>query len=188
MNLFNWLKGPKIAGHETCSSALADLLKPEHAVILPMGAVVVPAPEYPEAERIAASLRDYPEDWAWKQKGYTLAHVPSGFSMWVANGESNLGECTEGKDIKFSPEEQAIIWQAYQPWINNFKVGFSGRLPKVKIYGKRGTFWCVADGHPWAGAGNSPADAYRAWSRAVSIQARKDTNPKEYLHVWSAAL
>lgn len=188
MRLFEWLKSPRPAEPEVCSSALADLLKPGKCMVLEPGLSIVDVPEYPEAQRIAESLRDFPEDWAWKQKGYTLAHVPSGFSMWVANGESYLGECTEGKDIKFSPEEQTIIWQAYQPWINNFKVGFTGRLPKVKITARRGTFWCVAEDHPWAGVGSSPADAYRAWSRAVSIQARKDTNPKEYLQVWSAAL
>lgn len=184
MKFFEWLKGPQIAAREIGTSALADLVKPKGILIMEHA----PAPTYPEAERIATSLRDYPEDWGWAMKGYRLKHFPSGFLLWVANGERHLAECSDGKDIEFSPEEQAIIWQAYQPWINNFKVGFSGRLPKVKITAERGTYWCIADGHPWAGAGKSPADAYRAWSRAVSIQVRKDTNPKEYLHVWSAAL
>ncbi|MCL8303257.1 hypothetical protein M9Y59_27875, partial [Pseudomonas mosselii] len=59
--------------------------KPESIVggmILPDDAVIVPAAEpkpYPEAERIAASIRDYPGDWGWRIKGHELEHTPTGF-------------------------------------------------------------------------------------------------------------
>jgi hypothetical protein len=188
MNLFNWLKRPITPDGSLSPSALAGMLASGQGVILEKHQTLVLAPKYPEAERIAASLRDYPEDWSWKHKGYTLAHVPTGFVLWVGNKDYGLEEDHGSHRTDFQKPEQAIIWPAVEAWLERFKVGFSGRLPKVKITGKRGTYWCVADGHPWAGAGNSPADAYRAWSRAVSIQARKDINPTEYLHVWSAAL
>lgn len=188
MKLFQWFRHSSAPSLADCPSALADMLRAGN--VLPMGVVPAEAkgPKYPEAERIAATLRDHPEDWAWKQKGYTLAHVPSGFVLWVGNKDYGLGEDHGSHRTDFPKPEQAIIWPAVETWLERFKVGFTGRLPKVKITGSGGTFWCVANGHPWAGMGSTPADAYRAWSRAVSIQARKDINPKEYLHVWSAAL
>lgn len=147
------------------------------------------APAYPEAERIAQSLSDCPGDWAWHHKGYELKHVPTGFILWVANQDYGLKEVwANGGKSEFSKPEQAIIWPAVEGWLARNKVGFTGRLPKVKITGRAGTYWCVADGHVWAGAGGSPAEAYASWSRAISIQARKDSDPDYHLHVWSGPL
>lgn len=143
---------------------------------------------FPEAERIAASIRDFPGDWAWKHKGYELQHVPTGFVVWVANKEFALAEVyPSGGKGEFSEPERAIIWPAVEAWLARHKVGFNGRLPKVHIHFANGHWWCLGNGHPWAGAGDSPAGAYRSWSRAVSIQARTYTTPNEVLHVWSAA-
>lgn len=171
---------------------ILDWLKSRQSVsaITPPGLVqaIEPDPRHSEAHRIADSLRDFPGDWAWDVKGYRLKHVPSGFRMWVANGQRHLAECTDGQDVQFNPVEQAIIWKAVQPWMDSFKVGFSGRLPRVRIHAERGLWWCVAEGHPWVGGGNSPAHAYKSWARAVSIQERKDTDPKHHLQVWSEAL
>lgn len=187
MGMFDWLKPRKLSAEGIPPSALAQMLVRGSAAVLPAGALLVNT--YPEAQRIAESLRDFPDDWAWRHKGYELEHVPTRFAMWVANKDYGLAEMTQhGGKQDFEGPEQQIIWPAVEAWLARGKVGFTGRLPKVKITAKRGTYWCVADGHPWAGAGNSPADAYRSWSRAVSIQARKDTSPEEQLHVWSSAL
>ncbi|MBI6961332.1 hypothetical protein [Pseudomonas putida] len=159
----------------------------EADALLPPGVVAVEVKRYPEAELIAASLRDYPGDWGWNHKGYTLEHKPTGFVLWVANGKDALGERSNSKNCDFEKAEQAIIWPAVQAWFASHKIGFTGRLPKVKINCRNGTWWCVGEGHPWAGAGGSPAEAYRSWSRAVSIEARTDQRPGEILHVWSAA-
>lgn len=158
------------------------------AVVLPPGAQMVTVKQYPEAERIAASLREYPGDWAWEHKGHTLKHGPTGFVLWVANDDYGLGERSNGRTSKFSAPERAIIWPAIEVWLASHKVGFTGRLPKVKLSSSNGTWWCVSEGHPWAGAGRSPAEAYRSWSRAVSAEARADQRPGEKLRVWSAAL
>lgn len=64
----------------------------DKSCILPKGAVIIPEPEHPEAERIAASIRDFPDDWAWTMKGYKLIHTPSGFVLWVANQDYGLAE------------------------------------------------------------------------------------------------
>lgn len=173
MRLFDWLKPRQVQPEDLAQSALAQIVNGREA--------------HPEAWRIADSLRDFPGDWAWEVKGYRLKHAPTGFRMWVANGERHLAECTEGKDVEFSPKEQAIIWKAVQPWMDSFKVGFTGRLPKVRIHGERGLYWCAADGHPWAGGGKSPAHAYRSWAQAVSAEQRQG-NPKNKLHVWSDPL
>ena len=186
MKSFSWLRGGSAVDSVT-PSALAQVVECGSTVVLPTGAVLVKT--YPEAQRIAESLRDFPDDWAWKHKPYELMHVPSGFVMWVANEDYGLGELTtHGGKQRFDEPERQIIWPAVKAWLARGKVGFTGRLPKVKITARRGTYWCVADGHPWAGAGDSPADAYRSWARAVSIQARKDNTPEEYLHVWSDPL
>ncbi|ARA79611.1 hypothetical protein ACDH60_10300 [Pseudomonas ficuserectae] len=155
----------------------------------PRKKVEVEVADYPEARRIAHSLREFPEDWAWKIKGYELLHVPTGFAMWVANKAYGLEEIISGGGKnKFSEHEQSIIWPAVEEWLARCKVGFTGRLPKVRIHWANGVWWCMAKGHPWAGAGISPADAYRSWSRAVSIQERKYETPDEPLQVWSRAL
>ncbi len=156
------------------------------AVLLP-GAQMVEIKRYPEAERIAASLRDFPGDWGWEHKGHTLKHVPTGFVLWVANGDWALGERANGCTAKFRAEEQAIIWPAVEAWLASRKTGFTGRLPKVRIGFDNAGWWCRTDGHPWVGRGGSPAYAYQSWARAVSVEARTDQRPGEILHVWSAA-
>lgn len=193
MRLFDWLKPSRTPVELTRDyvnindSALAKVLEGGSAVVLEKGQILVPPPKYLEAQRIADSLRDFPGDWGWHAKGYELKHFPSGFMLWVANKDYGLKEVTtNGGKGEFSEPERAIIWPAVESWLNRFKFGFTGRLPKVKITAKRGTFWCVADGHPWAGAGDTPVHAYRSWVRAVSIQARQDQSPNEILHVWSA--
>ncbi|WP_220466963.1 hypothetical protein [Pseudomonas juntendi] len=154
---------------------------------LPSGTQVVEIQLHPEAERIAASLRDFPGDWSWRMKGYQLEHTPTGFVMWVANEGYGLAEVTEGHKVAFKKGEQAVIWPAVQAWLDSHKVGFTGRLPKVRLSCRKGTWWCVSDQHPWAGAGETPEAAYRSWARAVSVEARTDQRPGEILHVWSAA-
>lgn len=175
-----------------CLGALNASMKTGQVWIIPEGAVVVPSPaepEYPEAERIAASIRDFPEDWGWSRKGFDLIHIPSGFKLWVANEDYGLAEVhpNNGK-TDFTKPEQAIIWPAVADWLGHRKVGFTGRLPKARITGRSGTFWCFAKGHPWAGVGDSPEEAYRAWRQAVSAQARTDMKPNEYLQVRGATL
>lgn len=175
-----------------CLSALNASMKTGQVWIIPEGAVVVPSPakpKYPEAERIAASIRDFPEDWGWERKGFDLIHIPSGFRLWVANEGYGLAEVhpNNGK-TDFTKPEQAIIWPAVADWLGHRKVGFTGRLPKARITGRHGTFWCFAKEHPWAGVGDSPEEAYRAWRHAISAQARSDMRPNEYLQVRSASL
>lgn len=187
MRFFDWLKGRRLSTPSIDAHPHAPPARMPGGMILPDGAIVVHAPKYPEAERIAASLRDFPGDWEMNKGGHHLNHIPTGFQLWCANEEGGVGEWDGYKRIPYSEPERKIIWKALAP-LAVIRPSPFGALPKVKITARRGTYWCVADGHPWAGAGNSPADAYRAWSRAVSIQARKDTNPEEYLHVWSAAL
>lgn len=156
---------------------------------LESGMEVIKTPLHPEAERIAASIRDFPEDWAWIMKGYKMIHTPSGFVLWVANQDYGLAEVySNGGKGDFSKPEQVIIWPAVEGWLARHKVGFTGRLPKAIITGRSGTYWCFHQEHPWAGMGSSPAEAYRAWSFAVSVQARNDMSPQEYLQVRSAKL
>ncbi|AVF54185.1 hypothetical protein AL527_02800 [Pseudomonas fulva] len=155
--------------------------------ILPPEAQVVEVERYPEAELIAASLRDFPGDWGWLQKGYKLEHKPTGFVLWVANEDYGLAESSSGRETKFEKAEQAIIWPAVKDWLAVHKVGFTGRLPKVRIWRYAGTWRCMSQQHPWAGAGDTPEAAYRSWARAVSVEARTDQRPDEILHVWSAA-
>lgn len=176
------------AAGEALGALQADLVAGKPCV-LPLGSVVVKSPEYPEAERIAASIRDIPEDWAWIMKGYKMIHTPSGFVLWVANQDYGLAEIySNGGKGDFSKAEQAIIWPAVQGWLALHKIGFTGRLPKATITGRSGTFWCFHQEHPWAGVGSTPAEAYRVWSFAVSVQARSDMSPQEYLQVRSATL
>ncbi|UNM18058.1 hypothetical protein K0P33_21200 [Pseudomonas sp. ArH3a] len=168
--------------------AYAEALRGQPFTLEP-GIKIIEAPQYPEAERIAASIRDYPEDWAWTIKGYKLIHTPSGFVLWVANQDYGLAEVySNGGKGDFSKPEQAIIWPAVEAWLARHKVGFTGRLPKPKISGGHGSFGCYADGLPWMGLGASPNEAYRAWRHAISAQARNDMKPNEYLQVRSATL
>lgn len=150
---------------------------------------VSPAADYPEAERIAESIREFPDDWLWHHKGYEIRHIPSGFVLWVANKAYGLSEVySGGGKSAFTEPEQAIIWPAVDSWLARKKVGFMGKLPKVTITGRSGIFWCFAKGHPWAGVGGSPHEAYRVWSHAISSQARHEMKPNEYLQVRSATL
>lgn len=187
MRVFDWLWPRKTI----TPSALAELLERGHHVVLGETHTLADSAvaEYPEAQRIADSLREFPEDWAWSHKGYTLQHVPSGFKLWVANEDYGLAEDHGGGyRTAFSKPEQQVIWLEVKAWIALGKVGFTGRLPKARIHRENGAWWCLAKGHPWAGAGNSPAEAYESWARAISIQERKDKNPDEPLQVWSRAL
>lgn len=159
------------------------------AFTLEPGMKIIEVPRHPEAERIAESIRDYPEDWAWAMKGYKLIHTPSGFVLWVANQDYGLAEVySNGGKGDFSKPEQEIIWPAVECWLARHKVGFTGRLPKARITGRSGTFWCYSKEHPWAGVGDSPEEAYRSWSHAISSQARNGMKPNEYLQVRSATL
>lgn len=178
---------PLVAGESL--GALQAALEAGQSCVLPKEARIVPAPKHPEASRIAASIRDFPEDWEWIMKGYKLLHTPSGFVLWVANEDYGLAEVyANGGKGDFSKPEQAIIWPAVKGWLARNRVGFTGRLPKATITGRSGTFWCYAKEHPWAGVGDSPEEAYRAWRHAVSAQARNDMKPNEYLQVRSATL
>lgn len=173
-------------------SALSSKMEGGQCWIVPEGAVVVPSPpepKYPEAERIAASIREFPEDWGWERKGYDLVHIPSGFRLWVANEDYGLAEVhpNNGK-TDFMKPEQAIIWPAVADWLGHRKVGFTGRLPKATITGRSGTYWCFAQEHPWAGVGSSPVEAYRIWKFAISVEARVDISPGEYLQLRSVKL
>lgn len=196
MNPFNFMArllgrsaipAPFVAGEAL--GALQSALEAGEPYALPPGLKVVSTPEYPEAERIAASIRDYPGDWGWARKGFDLIHVPSGFKLWVANEDYGLAEVhpNNGK-TDFTKPEQAIIWPAVAEWLGHRKVGFTGRFPKAKIIGRGGTFWCFSETHPWAGVGCSPAAAYRIWRFAVSVEARADMTLNEYLQVRSATL
>lgn len=159
---------------------------------LPMPAVKPakeePVIEYAEAERIALSLRDYPEDWEWVSKGYDIKHTPSGFCLWVASGKDCLAERTRAStNHRFEAAERELIWPHVEAWLRRFKVAFTGRPARPRI-SLGGTYWyCRVDGHPWVGVGTSPEGAYRSWSRAISIQQRKEQRPEEVLHVWSTA-
>lgn len=188
MKFFSWLRGGSAVADVT-PSALAEMLEGGSAVVLENGQILAPQAKWPEAQRIADSLREFPDDWAWRHKGYELEHVPTGFCMWVANKDYGLAELTShGGKHEFNKAEQLTIWPAVEAWLSRGKVGFTGRLPKVHIHHANGVWWCLAKEHPWAGAGVSPVDAYRSWARAVSIQERKDKTPHEPLQVWSRAL
>ncbi|WP_256242498.1 hypothetical protein [Pseudomonas sp. MRSN 12121] len=185
-NRIGWLRrerSPVPVAEPTKKTRLEDLADrlSEEVAVLP------PGPSCPEAERIAASLRDFPGDWAWSHKGYELRHTPTGFTLWVANKDYGLAEVSSGHKAAFSDPEKAIIWPAVETWLSLHRLGFTGRLPKPRINFSGDTFWCRAPEHPWVGVGCSPELAYRSWARAVSIQARTDSAPGEILHVWSAA-
>ena len=188
--LFGRIDEPFVPGSHL--SALSSKMEAGQCWIVPEGAVVVPSPpepKYPEAERIAASIQDFPEDWGWSRKGFDLIHIPSGFRLWVANEDYGLAEVhpNNGK-TDFTKPEQAIIWPAVADWLGHRKVGFTGRLPKATITGRSGTYWCFAQEHPWAGVGGSPAEAYRIWKFAISVEARVDISPGEYLQLRSVKL
>jgi len=143
-----------------------------------------------QAVQIANSLRNDPEDWAWRIKGYELEHVPSGFVLWVGNEDYGLAEVASGTGWKekFSKSEQSVIWPAVQTWLAQFKTAFSLRPVKPRVWMAASHWYCRSEQHPWTGVGLSPEAAYRSWVRAVSVRARKETHPNDYLHVWSAAV
>ncbi|MFC6335506.1 hypothetical protein GIR22_08515 [Pseudomonas sp. CCM 7891] len=178
---------PFVAGESL--GALQAAIEAGKPTVLPLGSIVVEAPKYPEAERIAGSIRDCPDDWGWARKGFDLIHVPSGFRLWVANEDYGLAEVhpNNGK-TNFAKPEQAIIWPSVKNWLGHRKTSFTGKPQKATIISRGGTFWCFAKGLPWVGVGSSPAESYRTWRHAVSAQARNDMNPNEYLKVRSATL
>lgn len=136
-----------------------------------------------QAEQIAASIRDFPGDWVWKHKGHTLVHRPSGFVLWVANEAWALGERRHGVTNRFSKPEQDIVWPAVEGWLAANSLGFTWRLPKAKLRLRDGSWWCGAPDCVWVGVGGSPSEAFRSWSRAVSVESRADQHPDEVLVV-----
>ena len=165
----------------------AAMLRGEHVTFEP-GMVVIEAPLYPEAERIAASIRDFPDDWGWARKGFDLIHIPSGFRLWVANQDYGLAEvhANNGK-TDFTEPEQAIVWPAVADWLGHRKAGFTGRPAKPRITPYRGRYFCESSEHPWRGIGHTADEAYQSWIAAVSVQARGQMPKGEVLTVWSAA-
>lgn len=146
------------------------------------------APANFEAERIAESIRDYPEDWAWTMKGYKLIRTPSGFVLWVANQDYGLAEVySNGGKGDFSKPEQAIIWPAVEGWLARHKVGFTGRPVKPRIRYFRARYFCESPEHPWRGFGHTADEAYQSWLAAVSVQYREKIPKSVVLTVWSAA-
>ncbi|MPQ84508.1 hypothetical protein F0170_11230 [Pseudomonas sp. MAFF 730085] len=152
--------------------------------VLPLVSVVVPKPEYAEAWRIAASIRDFPEDWGWARKGYDLIHIPSGFKLWVANQDYGLAEVhpNNGK-TDFPKPEQEIIWPAVAEWLGHRKIGFTGRPLRPRLHRKDGAFWCQSPAHPWVGVGHTAEDAYQSWLAAVSAKARGELDGGRYIVV-----
>lgn len=175
------------AAGEALGALQADLVAGKPCV-LTLGSVVVKSPEYPEAERIAASIRDFPDDWGWARKGYDLIHIPSGFRLWVANEDYGLAEVHPNNGTtRFSKPEQAIIWPAVADWLGHRKAGFTGRPAKPRITPYRGRYFCESPEHPWRGIGHTADEAYQSWIAAVSVQARGQMPKGEVLTVWSAA-
>lgn len=191
MRLFDWLRPSRTPVELTRdyvninTSALAQMLEGGTGVVLDRGQILVPPSKYPEAQRIADSLHDFPSDWVLDKAGHYLTHIPSGFMLWCGNEEYGVAQWDGHKRIPYSKPERVIIWKALEP-LAVLRPGRFGGLPKVKITGKRGMYWCVAESHPWAGAGESPAQAYQSWAHAVSVQERTQANIKHRLLVWSA--
>lgn len=192
MNPFNLMD--RLLGRSTGPSvvdeswgALQDAMEAGKPTFLPLGSVVVEVPKYLEAERIAASIRDFPEDWGWARKGFDLIHVPSGFKLWVANQDYGLAEVhpNNGK-TDFAKPEQAVIWPAVAEWLGHRKIGFNGRPVKPRIRYFRERYFCESPEHPWRGFGHTADEAYQSWLAAVSVQARGQMPKGEVLTVWSA--
>ena len=168
-------------------SALSSKMEAGQCWIVPEGAVVVPSPpepKYPEAERIAASIRDFPEDWGWARKGYDLVHVPSGFKLWVANEDYGIAEVHPNNGATFfSKPEQSIIWPAVEGWLARHKVGFTDLPVKPRITPLEGRFYCKLSEHQWRGVGRTAGEAYCSWLAAVSMKARAQLPKGEVLTV-----
>ena len=161
----------------------AAMLRGEHVTFEP-GMVVIEAPLYPEAERIAASIRDFPEDWGWARKGYDLVHVPSGFKLWVANEDYGIAEVHPNNGATFfSKPEQSIIWPAVEGWLARHKVGFTDLPVKPRITPLEGRFYCKLSEHQWRGVGRTAGEAYCSWLAAVSMKARAQLPKGEVLTV-----
>jgi len=142
-----------------------------------------------EAERIADSLRQWPDDWSWGATGkHYLQHAPSGFRLWVSNQQRGLGEWDGHRVVDcFSDRDKAVIWPAVSGRVSARSTTFTGRPVRPRII-CGGTYWyCRAKGQPWVGVGTSPESAYRSWSRAISVEQRKEQRPEEVLHVWSTS-
>ena len=192
MRSFNLLA--RLLGRSADPFAAAEQMGPPRAVlegagsvILPQGAVLVRAPEFPEAERIAWTIREFPEDWTWARKGFDIQHVPSGFRIWVANDDYGLAEVHDNNGkTDFSKPEKAIIWPAVKDWLGHRKMGFTGRPVRPRLVFRNGHYWCQSKEHPWRGLGESAEQAYDAWLSAVSAQARGRKSKGQVLTVWSA--
>lgn len=186
-NIFRGRSAAPFVTGEALGALRADL-EAGKPYVLPLGSMVVKSPEYPEAERIAASIRDFPDDWGWARKGYDLIHIPSGFRLWVANEDYGLAEvhANNGK-TDFTKPEQAIVWPAVAEWLGHRKIGFTGRPAKPRITPYRGRYFCESPEHPWRGFGHTADEAYQSWIAAVSVQARGEMPKGEVLTVWSAA-
>ncbi|NMY06352.1 hypothetical protein HBO12_25680 [Pseudomonas sp. WS 5059] len=182
-NLIDRLLGRKPEIEKAYAAALRG-----EAFTLEPGMKIIEVPRHPEAERIAASIRDYPEDWAWTMKGYKLIHTPSGFVLWVANKDYGLAEVySNGGKGDFSKPEQEIIWPAVEGWLARHKVGFTGRPVKPRIRYFRARYFCESSEHPWRGFGHTADEAYQSWLAAVSAQYRERIPKNVVLTVWSAA-
>lgn len=182
-NLINHLLGRK----PEVEKSYAAMLRGEPFTLEP-GMEIIEVPLYPEAERIAASIRDFPDDWGWARKGYDLIHIPSGFRLWVANEDYGLAEVHPNNGTtRFSKPEQAIIWPAVEVWLARHKVGFTGRPVKPRITPSEGWFYCESPEHQWRGVGRTAGEAYRSWLAAVSMKARAQLPKGAALVVWSAA-
>lgn len=140
-----------------------------------------------QAQKLAASIRDFPGDWVWKLKGHTLVHRPSGYVLWVANEAWALGERIHGVTKRFSKPEQDIVWPAVEGWLSANNLGFTGRLPKASVGFRDGAWLCRATDCVWVGVGRTPVEAYQSWSRAVSIESRADQRADEVLVVQAFA-
>ncbi|NWA24035.1 hypothetical protein HX866_03950 [Pseudomonas gingeri] len=159
-------------------------LRDGEPAMLDPGMVIVHVPEYPEAERIAQSIRDFPDDWVWARKSFDLRHVPSGFKLWVANQDYGLAEVHDNNGkTDFSKPEQAIIWPAVEAWLARRKIGFTGRPVRPRLCRWDGVFWCCSPGNPWLGVGDTAEDAYYSWLAAVSAQARDELGGCRHLVV-----
>ncbi|NWC29971.1 hypothetical protein HYE76_26370 [Pseudomonas tolaasii] len=185
-NIFRGRSAAPFVTGEALGALQADL-KAGKSYVLPLGSMVVKSPEYPEAERIAASIRDFPEDWGWARKGFDLIHIPSGFKLWVCNQDYGLAEVhpNNGK-TDFTKPEQAIIWPAVAEWLGHRKIGFNGRPVKPRIRYFRERYFCESSEHPWRGFGHTADEAYQSWLAAVSAQYREKIPKNVVLTVWSA--
>lgn len=79
-------------------------------------------PEKLDARPVAWSLRNKPEEWEWRNPGYTIRHKPSGHVFWVANGFGHYYlynancRCSTATNCKFQRFQQAVFHRAFRQW------------------------------------------------------------------------